>query len=195
MTNNMSKQEAVQYVDIYWIKTFGLNRLNILEYFYTSPFFDQTSCNQALRIQGLPALEKELSGMRGWQFVLDEQFTFEPSLFVIKKFFRTDSRTTSLSDVFYCLDGVFFQCPETLELLRARTSKASLHLSKAFDFIRELYRSEMSVACEDAFEFSPKTDDDSSSSISQHIAGGKRKRISERPLPSFDSTLRDLTNF
>jgi hypothetical protein len=41
-----------QYIDVMWLKTFGLSRHTILEYFYTSPFYDSKSNNQIIRTQG-----------------------------------------------------------------------------------------------------------------------------------------------
>ena len=140
--------QHVQFIDIQWLSTFGVNKLSALDYFYTSPFFDTSSNNQRLRIQGVEASRRDdiLTSMTGLEFMLDETLTQEPSLYVIRKQHRKGPLTADLIDVYYIHDGIIFQAPGFYELLQSRLAKISLHTSEAFDFANSsvLYKNDAS---------------------------------------------------
>jgi hypothetical protein len=119
-----------QYIDIRWLTTFGLCRDNVLEYFYTSEFYGPKSNNQIIRNQGVSIIH--LSSMTGVEYSLDAENTKEPHLYVINKNIRRSPKEVDLCEVFYCLDGIIYQSPFLLELLRTRVSKLSFNISKAF---------------------------------------------------------------
>lgn len=127
--------QHVQFIDIQWLSTFGVNKLSALDYFYTSPFFDTSSNNQRIRIQGVEASRRNniLTSMTGLEFMLDDAHTHEPNLYVIRKQFRKGPLTADLIDVYYIADGIIFQAPGFYELLQSRLNKISLHTSEAFD--------------------------------------------------------------
>lgn len=183
----MSKQEETQFIDILWLKTFGLHKGNVLDYFYTSPFFDVTSNNQQIRIQNLGV--EFLIGMVGIEYVVDENNTFEPALFVIKKQKRLHATSVVLLDIFYCLDGIIYQSPTLLDLLRSRTAKASLHLERAFNTLQSLKNKSKSTQTQE-IEFN----------LTQRSLPIKIKKIlttksPHQELPSFNSTMTDLSFF
>ena len=124
----------LQYIDIQWLTHFGLYRGNVLDYFYTSPFFDTKSNNQLLRIQGVESRLSmdHLSSMIGLEYVLDDQNIHEPHLYVIRKQNRESLKKYELLDIFYCLDGIIYQSPDMLELIRSRITKISLYLKRSF---------------------------------------------------------------
>lgn len=134
--------QHMQFMDIQWLSTFGVNKLSALDYFYTSPFFDQSSNNQRIRIQGVEATRRNdiLMSMTGLEFMLDEALTHEPNLYVIRKQFRKAPLTVELIDVYYIADGMIFQAPGFYELLQSRLNKISLHTSEAFDLANEAIR-------------------------------------------------------
>ena len=119
-----------QYMDMIWLKFYGLSRVNVLDYFYSSPFFDLTSNNQLIRTQGVRP--EHLITMVGLEYVLDEINISEPNLFVIKMQYRKSPREVSPRDVYYCIDGVIYQSPDMLDLVRSRVTKASHYLSNSF---------------------------------------------------------------
>ena len=137
-----SSLQHVQFIDIQWLSTFGVNKLSALDYFYTSPFFDQSSNNQRIRIQGVDASRRNdiLISMTGLEFMLDEALTHEPNLYVIRKQNRKGPLAVELIDVYYIADGMIFQAPGFYELLRSRLNKISLHTSEAFDLANEAIR-------------------------------------------------------
>lgn len=141
----MSSQAPIQYVDVQWINMNGLVKSNVLDYFYTSPFFDQDSCNQILRRQNLSSSSKVLIDEIGLQYEVDNANSHEPSLYVIRKIHRSSPKSTQLLGIYYCLDGVIYQAPVLLELLRVRYSKAAYHLDKAFDLVRKAHSQELSA--------------------------------------------------
>jgi hypothetical protein len=160
----------LSWKDNLWLHAFGLSKETILEYFYTSPFFDASSNNQAIRTQGVDI--RFLLDMVGVQYAVDEaNSASQPSLFVIKKFWRQDSRTVNLLAVYYCLDGVIYESPDLLELLRSRAAKISNHLLKAYK-------------CFEHVRKSPATKgNDEAESLSRPI----------QKLPAFDRCLDDLS--
>lgn len=117
-TSQDVKLADTQYVDVQWLQAFGLNAFNVLDYFYTSPFFDKTSNNQVIRSQN--ADPRLLLDMRGVQYSVDPRATaainvapaesdLAPRLFVIRKVRRESPQRVSLLQVYYCLDGVIYQ--------------------------------------------------------------------------------------
>jgi hypothetical protein len=116
-----------------WLKFYGLARINVLDYFYTSPFFDITANNQLIRTQGVRP--EHLLNMTGIEYSLDEINISEPNLFVIKMQLRKSPREAVLLDIFYCLDGVIYQAPDMLDLVRSRILKTSHYLRNSFELL------------------------------------------------------------
>ena len=120
-----------QYVDMIWLKFYGLSRVNVLDYFYSSPFFNTSSNNQLIRTQGVRS--EHLVSMVGIEYVLDEINISEPNLFVIRMQYRKSPRETTPKEIFYCIDGIIYQSPDMLDLVRSRVSKASYYMANSFD--------------------------------------------------------------
>jgi mediator of RNA polymerase II transcription subunit 6 len=134
----------VQYMDIQWLSAYGLTRHNVLEYFYTSPFFDTSSNNQVIRIQGVDLAQHGaiLQSMTGIEYVLDDLNTAEPNLFVIREQRRRSRRPqdVDLVNAYYILDGLVFQCPNFLDLLKSRMSKTAAYLARSFRGLKDSVR-------------------------------------------------------
>jgi hypothetical protein len=134
----------VQFIDIQWLAAYGLTRQNALEYFFTSPFFDISSNNQSIRIQGIDLSQHEsiLRTMIGVEYILDDINTSEPNLYVIREQRRHSRRQgdVDLVNVYYILDGIIFQCPDFLDLLKSRISKTSNYLVHSFDTVNRSVR-------------------------------------------------------
>ena len=122
---------GTQYIDIFWLKTFGVFRVNVLDYFYESPFFDPTSNNQLIRTQGVAP--EHMISMTGMEYVLDELNMCEPHLYVIKKQRRESPRKAELLEVYYVIDGIIYQSPDLLQLFRSRINKAAFYLGSSFN--------------------------------------------------------------
>ena len=109
---------STNYIDIQWLTTFGLTRQTVLDYFYTSPFFDEKSNNQQIRLQGVEADRHQaiLCSMTGIEYSLDEMNTQEPNLFVIREQERLSPAASdvNLHNVYYIMDGIIYQCPDLL---------------------------------------------------------------------------------
>lgn len=138
MEEKLLKENELQtfcFTDPNWILFFGgLTRDNILEYFYCSPFFDKTSCNQVLQAQraGL----ENLSTMVGIQYYSDPN-PHEPQLFVIQEVLKEQSGRKMLRKIFYCLDGRIFQSPDVYDLVRVRSRKLMMYVKKSFDEVQK----------------------------------------------------------
>ena len=125
-------------MDIGYLSTYGLQRANAMDYFYTSPFFDTSSNNQRVRSQGV-ALDQHLSilqTMTGIEYVLHEHNTCEPNLFVYRKQRRRSPNAADLIDVYYCTDGIIYKAPDFLNLVKTRVTKATYYLDKGFEAVR-----------------------------------------------------------
>ncbi len=80
--------QSVSFIDVEWLQSHGgLTKSSVLEYFYTSPFYDPSSSNEACRRAGAQTSER-LRGMTGLEFVFDEAHVDEPHLYVVRKQLR-----------------------------------------------------------------------------------------------------------
>ena len=131
---NASRMNS-QYIDIQWLTTFGCFKVNALEYFYTSHFYDPECNNQLIRNQGVSV--EHLIGMVGWEYSLDEEHIDEPHLYVIRKAYRKSPKEIEVAEVFYILDGIIYQSPNLYDLFRVKTSKINFNLLKSFNEIRD----------------------------------------------------------
>jgi len=132
------EKQSQSYIDIQYLSLYGLFRANALEYFYTSPFFDPESNNQRLRAQQLHPEQHAsvLQTMTGLEYILDEHNTCEPNLFVFRKQNRLSPKRADLIDVYYCTDGIIYQCPDFLSLLKSRVAKTAYYLGQSFETCR-----------------------------------------------------------
>jgi len=120
-----------QYIDITWLTTFGLSTENVLDYFYTSPFYDSKSNNEIIRTQGVSTTH--LQQLVGLEYCVDITSCKEPHLYVIRKQLRRSKGNTETLDIFYCLDGIIYQSPVLLDVLNSRIAKAAHHLRNSFE--------------------------------------------------------------
>jgi hypothetical protein len=205
------KLQNVQFIDIQWLSTFGVNKMSALDYFYTSPFFDPSSNNQRIRVQGVEADRRDgiLTSMTGLEFMLDENLTKEPNLYVIRKQNRKGPLATDLIDVYYIADGIIFQAPEFYELLQSRLNKISLHTTEAFALTNSSVRydsKEADISANGAYQcwLPPSSVGEGGNTASsttkdskakdgkkkQQQAGGARKEVM-KDFPSFKSVILD----
>lgn len=85
----------VYFIDEAWLQfNRGLSKANIMDYFYSSQFYSPDCNNEKLRAQNLPLTR--LADMAGVEYVLDEEHTHEPHLYVICKRRRKSSVSVSV---------------------------------------------------------------------------------------------------
>lgn len=129
----------VVFKDINWLNATGglYNGSQVLEYFYRSPFFDKSSDNEALRMQGVGVDSAHLSKMKGIQYICDETlknpYDMNSLLYVVKKIRRNNERNFDLLDLFYCIDGEFYKAPDFYELVKTRYSVTAHHIKSSFN--------------------------------------------------------------
>eukprot|EP00597_Dinobryon_sp_UTEXLB2267_P018321 CAMPEP_0201103784 /NCGR_PEP_ID=MMETSP0812-20130820/32486_1 /ASSEMBLY_ACC=CAM_ASM_000668 /TAXON_ID=98059 /ORGANISM="Dinobryon sp., Strain UTEXLB2267" /LENGTH=149 /DNA_ID=CAMNT_0047362401 /DNA_START=77 /DNA_END=526 /DNA_ORIENTATION=+ len=70
--------------------------------------------------------------MTGVEYALDLEYSKEPHLFVINKVYRRSPKEVDLIEVFYCIDGIIYQCPCLLDLLRVRVAQVSYNVHASF---------------------------------------------------------------
>lgn len=181
-----------------WLKFYGLSKVNVLDYFYSSPFFDITSNNQLIRTQGVTP--DHLLTMVGLEYVLDQLNISEPNLFVIRMQFRKSPRETSPRDIFYCIDGIIYKSPDMLDLVRSRIAKASYYLGNSFDELHQTisYSSTSGHRCWSSASANRREPHDgselakSSSNESQVEKRRTTKTVNIREFPNFSRLVGDL---
>lgn len=122
-----------QFINMVYLEQFGLFRVNALDYFYSSHFYDSDCNNEIIRNQGVSL--DHLFNMIGWEYSLDEENIDEPHLFVIRKAYRKSPKTIEVAEVYYILNGTIYSSPNLYDLLRTRASKLSYNLKNAFSEI------------------------------------------------------------
>eukprot|EP01039_Chlorochromonas_danica_P008079 gene8079-8910_t len=161
----MSITPPSSYQDVGFLTIFPLiSPSAVLDYFATSPFFDNNSNNQALRTQQIPQLPHHLSQMTGIEYQVEERLSSPPRLFVIVKQFRKSVNRTDFLEAFYCLDGVIYQCPSLMDVIRVRFSKIAHSIEKSFEIVCAAEKSMKAVGSN-----SNSSDNQSSSSPSATI--------------------------
>jgi hypothetical protein len=130
--------------------------------------------------------------MVGTEYAVDEDNICEPHLYVIKKQRRESPRKTFLLEIFYVLDGIIFQSPDLLDLLRSRICKTSYYLKSSFEQIHStLTFSPDGCKCLQPAELVATAEG------SNAIKPIERRRYTQniREFPSFDSVVNDLSAF
>lgn len=125
-----------QFIDITWLSTFGLRIDNVLDYFYTSPFYDPNCNNEIIRSQGLTS--EHLQALQGPEYAVDINCSQPPHLFVIRKQIRRSKLNCDTVEIFYCLDGILYQCPVLVDVLQTRIAKATVALQASFSALQEV---------------------------------------------------------
>lgn len=129
--NIEQERRNLSFIDVTFLEAFGkLNRNNILDYFYLSPFYDPLTNNQIIRTQGVSP--DHLVQMTGLEFGLHSN-PFEPELFVIEKRIRRSPFNVEVVEVYYYVDGTIYQSPILLDLLTLRYQRIVRHLNAAFN--------------------------------------------------------------
>jgi len=120
--------KKMSFNDPSFLSFFGLTSTNILEYFYLSPFYDPNCDNQGLRMQG--ASLENLKNMKGiqYEYVPSEH---EPKMFKVKRVRRDGPDLTTTLEVYYCLEGTFYQSPDLFEIATTRGQKITAYMRES----------------------------------------------------------------
>ena len=125
---------TITFKDTAFLQIFGLNEINVLDYFAQSQFYDSLCINEQLKMQArfneLEAQQLDITTMKGVEFSL-WYFTLQPSYFVIRKSQRYSPTSTKLLAIYYIIDGTIFQAPQLHVLLGNRLKTALFFLEKA----------------------------------------------------------------
>lgn len=136
----MDPSESVCFRDQEFINSNPLNENNILDYFASSQFYDNSCTNEVLKMQtkfaNLSELKQKLDQMIGIQYILDT-FNDERTLFIIKKLNRFSINDYEISNVYYCMHGNIYQCPTNVTIFNSRLSNFYFYLNEAFDYMEE----------------------------------------------------------
>ena len=188
------------FIDPIFLQQFPLTRENALEYFARSPFYDEKSNNETLRMQGTSM--SHLKTMTGLEFAVDESVgsaknATDSRLFVIKKQERSSPSTARVLSVYYILDGTVYQSPNLLHLLMTKYNKITDSLKHALSISTESVKYTNSSMCDSSagsrrvFPISIANQ----SSLTD-VQTKKRQKISDcHDFPSFNSCVSDMHTF
>lgn len=189
------------FVNKDWLHLYGLNRKNVLNYFYTSQFYDSSSNNEAIRNDRIPNYASLLQ-KTGLEFELDNANIDEPHLYVIKKQIRRSPETVELLDCFYILDGSIYQSPELLELIRSKLWKTCSFLTESFRNVLTATEYTANGGAASLNWRKRKTIDDGDSGVMSTSATEASTRVAKsrapaeqyiRECPSFEVIMADLS--
>ncbi|KAI9201892.1 MED6 mediator sub complex component-domain-containing protein [Polychytrium aggregatum] len=126
----------VSFKDPAFLGTLGLHEHNALDYFALSQFYDKKSINEEIIMQSrfnqLQANQLNRKAMKGIEYELG-YFSYQPSLFIIRKLYRTDERNAALIGLYYIIEGTIYQAPDLATLLSNHMITSLHHVQKAFD--------------------------------------------------------------
>ncbi|KAM0677301.1 Mediator of RNA polymerase II transcription subunit 6 [Binucleata daphniae] len=134
----MDNSEHVCFRDQAFLDSFVLNEDNVLEYFSSSRFYDQTCTNEILKMQtkytNLIEIKEDLNKMKGMQYVLDYCNT-EKTLFVINKIDRKSPYDYDILTVYYVMNGTIYQAPTNNTVYKSRLFNAYHHIYNCVDLL------------------------------------------------------------
>ncbi|KAJ3072425.1 Mediator of RNA polymerase II transcription subunit 6, partial [Quaeritorhiza haematococci] len=182
----------VSFKDTNFLQMFGLWEHNVLDYFALSQFYDKSSLNEQIKMQArfneLQANMLDRRRMVGLEYDL-WYFTYQPSLFVIRKKYRSSPTKVDLIGIYYIIEGTIYQAPDLYTLLSNRILTSLHFVEKAFVEAREEARfhpaqgylwavdeEEAAKARAAASTTTTTTSKESSSSSSQSQSNSQRKK-------------------
>ncbi|TPX70466.1 hypothetical protein CcCBS67573_g06552 [Chytriomyces confervae] len=130
---------TVSFKDTEFLQMFGLNHDNVLDYFKLSPqFYDKRCINESLAMQkrfnSLSDLDHR--NMTGIEYAR-HSYSYNPSLFVINKYYRHSPDKLDLLAVYYIVEGTIYQSPDLFTLLSNRLLTSLHQIKTAFSAVKE----------------------------------------------------------
>ncbi|KAJ3107477.1 Mediator of RNA polymerase II transcription subunit 6 [Phlyctochytrium planicorne] len=112
-----------------------------MQYFASAPqFYDKTSINERIAMQTrfneLQASMLDYSTMTGVEYTLSH-FSYNPSLFIIKKQYRHSSTKVELMGMYYIIEGTIYQAPDMATVLSNRLLTSLYLVKSAFSDFRD----------------------------------------------------------
>jgi mediator of RNA polymerase II transcription subunit 6 len=122
---------SVCFKDVLFLQQHGLELGNCIDYFATSPFYDQTCIREQKRMQSqFNALELDESKLVGVDYVCEQH----EDLFIVRKL----NAKRMLEQVYYIINGTIYKAPELEELVNSRLVLIKTLEIEALEDSREL---------------------------------------------------------
>jgi hypothetical protein len=132
-TKNLALQDGV-FIDTTYLTQFPLvDLVSVLTYFSTTPFFHPVSSNYTLHRQNLPPVMEHLQQMVGREYVVEENLSKPPHLWIIKEQHRYGIDKVEMLQMFFILDGQVMRCTNLKEILVTRFQKIAFALQKVHE--------------------------------------------------------------
>ena len=124
------------FYDATWLSLNTLDETSILHYFSLSPFYSTTTITGEGINNQISTIEYRLRP--GWEST--------PGLFIIERVVASSgSGAAPILSLYYCLDGVIYQCPDLATLLSSRVETAAYHLSKVIEKLEDAMSAETAL--------------------------------------------------
>lgn len=137
---NAAAQDGT-YIDTIYLTHFPLvDHPSVLTYFATTPFFNPDSNNFLLHAQNIPPVIDHLRTMTGREYVVDDNLSKPPHLWIVREQFRKTRDTTEMLQMFFILNGTVMRCTNLKEVLITRCQKIAYSLQK----VQEQFSSDLS---------------------------------------------------
>lgn len=200
------------FMDPIFLQQFALTRENALEYFCRSPFYDISSNNETLRMQGTSMSHVHLQRMTGIEFALGEDRgsregsrgndgSSDGRLFLVKKQRRDSPTSVHVLSVYYILDGTVYQSPNLLHLMMTKYNKIASCLSAALslntDCVDYKHPDNDGAGLRRAFPVQHRAAQrEGERDLMLSESGKKRQKITDcRDFPSFNNCVSDMLTF
>jgi mediator of RNA polymerase II transcription subunit 6 len=141
-----------------FLRQFHLAVGNLLDYFSTSPFYDEQSINEQARQNRTMDLESMLQSMDGTSFRINmaqahngivlegdalklpaNRFVeIDPGMAIIDKVIKTGPDVALLAR-YYVMNACVYQAPDLFSLLSARTRSAMFHVREALREVKNMF--------------------------------------------------------
>lgn len=162
-TAGQGSMENVSFVNVDFLRQFGLNEQNVLQYFYTSFFYARCGGSSSLNEQRRKG-EKPVAGKGGHEFVLafsNEEAKLgnvEMSIFVLQKLIYQDGKDGGVPyDTFYIVSGTIFKAPNIGHVFDSALRSALHAFHSIFSRQTEDLKSKRRRICVDTAQLSIKS--------------------------------------
>ena len=128
----ISTPKTMSYVD----PSFGeIDDSNVMDFFYSSPFYDGRNSSDSAQQQHLQSLEELNHSHNQVEYALI-RLGFEPDVYFIVKQFRVDEDMASRRSVYFIWNSTIYEAPNMRSLFMGRLKNCVERLRDTMDFLR-----------------------------------------------------------
>ena len=131
-TKFFKNQKATPYLNEQFLNNIQLNDQTVMEYFYSSHFFESNSINQRCKMQ---KIDFNLSKAQFTGIEYNLKSTSNP--YIISKDLRKNAFETITISYYYCLNGIIYQSPDLQSILISNMQTISNECNDILEIINK----------------------------------------------------------